>query len=274
MLFPPLGPLNQTNSARQARPAGRILNCRPSARQEDDWTMATLACAPKLEAPLPHAVDLRADWWTVGDQGATGSCVGWAVADSVLRWHFVQKGVLGESELLSVRFIWMASKETDEFVARPSTFLEAEGTSLKAALEVARKYGTVLDRELPFTAGELAPHDPSLFYALAAERRIASYINLGRDQTAWRRWLATQGPILARVEVDASWMTATSGGGKLTKHEPRAMFGGHAVAIVGYTPGEFIVRNSWGTSWGDAGFAYASEAYVGAGFTEAYGVTV
>ncbi len=44
-------------------------------------------------------------------------------------------------------------------------------------------------------------------------------------------------------------------------------------ALVGYTPDRFIVRNSWGTSWGDQGFAYASVAYAQAAFTEAYGVS-
>src|SRR5215813_15411316 len=39
--------------------------------------------------------------------------------------------------------------------------------------------------------------------------------------------------------------------------------------------GRFIIRNSWGTGWGDHGFAYASPAYITAGFfDESYGVTV
>jgi len=52
--------------------------------------------------------------------------------------------------------------------------------------------------------------------------------------------------------------------------------GGHAVALVGYrADGRFIVRNSWGTSWGDHGFAYPSETYINAAFyTESYGVTL
>ena len=50
--------------------------------------------------------------------------------------------------------------------------------------------------------------------------------------------------------------------------------GGHAIALVGYTPDRFIVRNSWGTGWGDKGFAYASLAYAKDAFTEAYGISV
>jgi C1A family cysteine protease len=52
--------------------------------------------------------------------------------------------------------------------------------------------------------------------------------------------------------------------------------GGHAVCVVGYTTDKrFIIRNSWGTLWGDKGFAYASEAYINAGFyNESYGVAV
>jgi hypothetical protein len=38
---------------------------------------------------IPDFVDLCDTWWGMGDQGSTGSCVGWAKADSVLRWHFI-----------------------------------------------------------------------------------------------------------------------------------------------------------------------------------------
>lgn len=31
-------------------------------------------------------------------------------------------------------------------------------------------------------------------------------------------------------------------------------FGGHAVSIVGYTKDSFIIKNSWGVSWGDFGY--------------------
>jgi hypothetical protein len=57
------------------------------------------------EIAIPNSFDLRETNWEINDQGATGSCAGWATADSLLRWHFVKKGVINPAELLSVRFI-------------------------------------------------------------------------------------------------------------------------------------------------------------------------
>jgi C1A family cysteine protease len=76
--------------------------------------------------------------------------------------------------------------------------------------------------------------------------------------------------------VDATWDNATATRGKLDTFQANTVRGGHAIAVVGYTTDRrFIIRNSWGTSWGDRGFAYASEAYINAGFfDESYGVTL
>jgi hypothetical protein len=229
-----------------------------------------LAAAPAI----PKSKDLREPWWEIGNQEDTGSCVGWAAADSVVRWHLVKANRLSTKELLSVRYVWMAAKETDDFMSQPTTFIESDGTSLKAALDIARKFGTVLDPVVPFASGKLYPGPASTFYALATQRRIASYFNLGTAPASWRKWIAGNGPVLTRLDVDATWDQAAETGGKLETYQPGTARGGHAVALVGYTPDYFIVRNSWGTDWGDKGFAYASNAYAGAAFTEAYGVVL
>ncbi|WP_431269121.1 hypothetical protein [Dankookia sp. P2] len=57
----------------------RIRNLVPSKDTSRDWTLhdAVRAGAVHHHA-LPPAVDLRAPWWRVGNQGSTGSCIGWA----------------------------------------------------------------------------------------------------------------------------------------------------------------------------------------------------
>jgi C1A family cysteine protease len=259
---------------RKVKQSKHILNCIPSKDTHKDWTIqhATTAGVMAAGAAPTAAVDLRADWWAIGDQGETGSCVGWASADSVLRYSMVKANRITQDDLLSVRFIWMAAKETDEFTAMPTTFIELEGTSLKAALDIARKFGMVLEPVLPFGSAKMYPYDSNSFYALAAQLKIVSYFNLGTNLADWRMWLATQGPILTRLGVDKTWDNVNAQG-QLDTYQPDTVRGGHAVSLVGYTADAFIVRNSWGTSWGDKGFAYASDAYAQAAFTEAYGVT-
>jgi len=172
--------------AKRKRPkrVKRVLNVVPSRDTERDWGIETADAAGLLAgAPgaVPKSKDLRETWWKVGDQGSTGSCVGWATADSLLRWHFVKTGKINNTDTLSKRFIWMASKETDEFNSSPTTFIENAGTSLKAALDVARKFGAVRENVLPF-AGGLYPNDPATFYALAAQLKITSYFNLSLNR--------------------------------------------------------------------------------------------
>jgi hypothetical protein len=257
---------------KRARPA----SCNPSPKTDQDWTFDHAAQADIVAAapPVPPTKDLRATWWKINDQESTGSCVGWATADGLLRWHFVTAGRIGRNELLAPRFIWMASKETDQSITQPTTFIETAGTSLKAALDVARNFGAVRDKVLPFAAGTLYPGDAQAFYAVASQLKILSYFNVGTNLTNWKTWLATKGPILTRLDVGRTWDDATNNAGNMDAYQPNTTRGGHAVAIVGYKRDRFIVRNSWGTGWGDKGFGYASLAYAQAAFTEAYGVAV
>ncbi len=259
------------------RAGQRILNCIPSQKIEKDWRFEHAIAGGILQAKgsIPASRDLRESWWQVGDQKGTGSCVGWAVSDGLLRWHFVKEGRISKEQRLSVRYIWMAAKETDEFTSYPTTFIETKGTSLKAALDIARKFGIVDEDVLDFSTGDLYPGDTEAFYAMAARLKIASYINLGSDLKKWRTWLATKGPIAVRLEVDDTWYHALKTRGEMDRYLPKTSVSGHAACLVGYTPDYFIVRNSWGTkAWGDKGFGYASNKYAKAAFIEAYGISL
>ncbi len=259
----------------------RIKNIYRSDKTENDWTLRKAALRKEFRTlrKIPEAVDLRENWWKPGNQGSTGSCVGWSLGDGVLRWHFVKKRKLQHNEKLSVRYIWMASKEIDELHEWPSTFIDDAGTTLKTALDVARKFGCIKEADLPFN-GDMSMIAEDRFYKLAGKMKIKSYYNLmrsGKDSlAAIRKWIGSgKGPVFLCVNADKTWDNAKKTEGHLHKFiKPKEEYG-HAVCIVGYTPDYFIIRNSWGTSdWGDNGFAYASNAYAKEAFLEAYGVVV
>ena len=274
----------KTDSRRSARQARQemeqfICNVIPSKDTEDDWQFGDSVTSGALgvAAEIPPSVDLRAPSWAINNQESTGSCVGWATADGVVRYHMIKAGRIPPDQLLSPRHIWMASKETDVITTRPETFIERAGTTLKAAVDVARKQGVALMADLPFhlqTTMYLGAENA--FYASCAQRRVNAYFNLWKDLTNWKEWLAFNGPILAALNVDSSWDNAASNGGKVDTFQSGTVRGGHAICVVGYrTDGRFIVRNSWGTAWGDQGFGYLHPDFINAAFyDESYGVTL
>ena len=257
-----------------------ICNVVPSKGTENDWQLADSLAAGSIGAvprALPRSIDMRAAWWAINSQENTGSCVGWATADGVVRWHMTKANRITQTQLLSPRHVWMASKETDVITTRPESFIEGAGTTLKAAVDVARKHGVALMTELPFhIQTKMYTGTENAFYASSAQRKVSAYFNLHKNVQSWKTWLATTGPILAAFSVDSSWDNAAANGGNIDTFHPNTVRGGHAICIVGYrTDGRFIVRNSWGTTWGVNGFGYVHPDYIAdAFFDESYGVTL
>jgi hypothetical protein len=258
--------------------AGLIAAARRSAAPEDDDGIDAAEAAGHLDTrPPPPSLDLREPWHVIGDQGRTNSCVGWALADSVLRYQHVKAGRLQPGEALSARYVWMGSKETDKRIDYPSTFLEEDGTSLKAGLELVRRFGIVLDAELPWERG-LAAGTPRAFYEAAAARKITRYYNLGDDSVdrrgcfdGWRRWLHQHGPVLVLLALDGQ-LGRPRAGGTFSFAGPAEH--SHAAALFGYGPEHFLVRSSWGTGWGEAGYAEMSLDYAAEAVIESYGVVI
>ena len=268
-----------------ANPPDRVLNVGDSPAREDDDTPAAAVAAGHLSAAEPpDAFDLRAPWWDVGDQGETGSCVGWALADSVLRRQLVGAGRLAEAERLSPRFMWMAAKEMRAKLTEaeggpgwlPTTFLEQGPVDVKSALDVARLYGAALERDLPWQGG-LYPGEIEPFYAEAERRKIVRYYRLDPKRDAaewfghWRRWIHQHGPVLIVVGVDRSF---ADGAPALDDFHAETVGFKHAAALAGYGPGGFLVRCSWGEDWGRGGYAVATEDYLAQATVESYGVVV
>jgi hypothetical protein len=261
--------------------AKRVANVEASPGRRRDWSAHRRG--QLSDAPPPADLDLRTrrPWYrAVRDQGETGSCVGWALADSVLRFQLVEAGRLKPSQRLSPRFIWMASKElraqrlTDD-AWRPSTFLEEAPTSLKDGLDVARRFGVVTEPVLRWQ-GPLNRGAPERFYEHAARFKLTAYYTLDDDDPVttfarWRRWLAQHGPVLLLVGLDRAFIR---GDPHLARYEPRRRPEGHACALVGYTEAGFIIRNSWGRDWGSDGYATAAPEWLRRAWSESYGLVV
>lgn len=264
----------------KARIAGahRFLNVEPSHARDDDWP-ARKDDRLKDQRP-PDERDLRSGrpWFRVQDQGQTGSCVGFALADAVMRWQLVEQARLAPTRRLSARFVWMASKEIrgqrlepEEW--QPSTFLEEAPTNAKDALEVVRRYGAVTARMLPWD-GRLNRGPVDVFFERARQFRIAAYHSLDDDNPVerelyWRQWIDQHGPVLMTVVADRSFVAGRS---PLARFVPRAEPFLHACALVGYDADGFIIRNSWGEGWGDKGDIRATSDWLDRGVRESYGV--
>jgi len=94
------------------------------------------------------------------------------------------------------------------------------------------------------------------------------------------RVLSTGQAVYAGFDIDVRlWSAARQqAGAVLPDWQPNTGSGGHAVTLVGYrtTAGgrQFLIHNSWGTGWGDGGYAWTSERMVHDRLTDAFVVTV
>ena len=97
----------------------------------------------------------------------------------------------------------------------------------------------------------------------------------GEDASAWfghwRRWIHQHGPVLIVLGVDAQFL---DGAPLFETIDVDSVSSNHAAALVGYGPNGFLIRCSWGESWGAEGYAVATEAYLEQATRESYGVVV
>lgn len=124
------------------------------------------------------------------------------------------------------------------------------------ALDVVKSKGVGLESAFPYT-----PNDQPC-------RQIAPYAKI----SAWRRVLsaserksviAEKGPVVAGMKVYSDFSGYSSG---VYRRTPGATFrGNHAVCVVGYSDDEncWIVKNSWGTGWGQNGYVKIGYGEVG-----------
>ena len=186
---------------------------------------------------LPETLDLRPFLPPIRDQGKQGSCVAQAGA-CLKEWQ--ERKEIGYTKQLSPQFIYNLRLDQHE-----------EGMYFYDLMNILAKYGVCQEGLFPYgTVGKI----PALAFedALNFKIKTSARIPKGADISVVKSALTLNGPCVISFTVynfsSRFWIQRP---GDIPK-------GGHAVAIVGYTADSFILRNSWGSDWGDRGYTYFS----------------
>jgi C1A family cysteine protease len=212
---------------------------------------------------LAPVVDLRNYCSTVEDQGNIGSCTGNAIAGQIELID--RKG--GKQLDVSRLFIYY-----EERVLEGSVRYDA-GAYIRDGIKVCYTKGAPLESLWPYATNKFATKPPTAAYTDALKRKVTGYQRCA-DFNAVKNAVAAGNPVVIGFTVydsfEGAWGNipngqAGSGMMPFPNTATESVLGGHAVCIVGYDDtlpvagranGRFIVRNSWGTSWGDAGYFY------------------
>ncbi|CAJ1337231.1 unnamed protein product [Effrenium voratum] len=218
----------------------------------------------------PEKVDLRPYMTTVEDQSQTNSCCANAVAGAyeyINKRHAMQTGE--KTEDVSRLFIYFVGRKKDQQMFREDTAIapKDEGMSLGGAISALQLKGACMESNWPFALDRVNEKPSDSCFSEAMRYKISESRKVPVDLETMRKCLAEGHPIVFGLKLTAQFFKPLRGGGIVTPDpgDPQSSKHGlHAMLIVGYNNRQkvFIVRNSWGTSWGDRGYGYVPYDYI------------
>lgn len=211
--------------------------------------------------PLPkHQLPASVDWRDHGvvspvkNQGGCGSCWAFAATETVESAYAVASGNLVE----------LAPQTYVSCMSNPDQ-CGGSGGCAGAIAELAFNYtmdkGIPLSADFPYTASdsECIDYTPAV--------KVDGYVTLpANNADALATALATVGPVA--VSVAASQFGLYGGGVFTGCTGSTGAEINHAVQAVGYTDDYWLIRNSWGASWGEGGYIRLSRSSDGTVVTD------
>jgi C1A family cysteine protease len=236
----------------------------------------------KRKAPAaPTSVDLRSWCSPVEDQGALGSCTAHAAVGIV---EYFERRAHGKHINGSRLFIYKATRDLMGVTGDTGAWLRNTMGALALCGVPPEKYWPYTDSDPAFD------REPTSFvYAVADNYEALRYFchdpqGAGvAPQTilsSVKKFLAAGIPsMFGFFGFPSNGDSDVPGAFPVPCPGERAIWG-HAVVAVGYndrkritntrcsksTTGAFLIRNSWGTGWGDAGYGWLPYEYVKRGF--------
>lgn len=202
----------------------------------------------RIPAALPSKVDLRPFCSTVEDQGNLGSCTGNALVGAL---EFLERKDKVSYAEMSRLFVYY-NERVIEHTAKSDA-----GAMIRDGIKTLAKQGVCAEKKWPYIISKFSAKPSPACYKEAADHQITSYQRiLTLDEM--RTCLADGFPFVFGFTVYEgfeSQQVAKTGVVNMPKKSERAV-GGHAVLAVGYdnSAKRFIIRNSWGISWGMKGY--------------------
>lgn len=226
-------------------------------KDERDRTLkATLSKAIDPKS-LPSAVDLRAQFGDILDQGTLGSCVGNSVAYQL---RYLMRKMTGKYRTFSRLFIYYNGRLVGRYPLDRDT-----GLTMRGGFQAVGAYGAPDENLWPYVTGKFATRAPDSVYSAAADKKSLQYLAVSQDVNEMKKCLKDGFPISFGLTLFESFMSAgVAANGKvpMPNQGTERRTGGHAMTIVGYNDATkcFIVANQWGAGWGDKGYCYVPYA--------------
>lgn len=241
----------------------RWYGCRPDTADQRDLMFA-LEYPRLVEAAPPPNVDLRSTGFFTPcyDQGQLGSCVGNG-AGAAFDYDQRKQGEAGY--VPSRLFIYYNGRAIEGTVRSDS------GIEIRDGVKAIAKLGAPPETLWAYKIAKFASKPTPKAYAAGKKRLALKYARVSNIGDAGHIMAAIAGgfPVIIGISVYASFESdAVAKTGVVPMPEPKEeMLGGHCMLAVGYTTDStgkvmFIVRNSWGTSWGDGGHCYIPATYL------------
>ncbi|MDJ0313638.1 C1 family peptidase [Arthrobacter sp. H35-D1] len=211
-----------------------------------------------VQAKLPPAVDLVPKCPPVYDQGRLGSCTGNGVAGAVQ--FDALKEDLEDISVPSRLFIYY-----NERVIEGSVDSDA-GAQIRDGIKTVAVLGVCDEALWPYDITKFTDKPPATCYTAAKKQRAIVYSRAGQTLSQLKGCLASGYPIVFGFSVYDSFESAevASTGVVPMPAATESVLGGHCVVAVGYDDAQqrFTFRNSWGESWGNAGYGTMPYAYL------------
>jgi C1A family cysteine protease len=217
----------------------------PDLPDHRDIMYATVRRVPRK---LPRSVDLRPGCSPVEDQGKLGSC---SANASVGALEFLELKSKRPFVDFSRLFVYYNTRVIEGTAGYDS------GAMIRDAVKAMVKQGVCAESDWPYVISRFTRKPGPQCYRQALKHQVTAYQRIAALDEM-KACLADGYPFIFGFSVyDGFESDAVARTGRLNLPKPgEKLRGGHAVLAVGYDDAKrrFIVRNSWGSDWGLAGY--------------------